>query len=147
MNITLSILLVAFLSLCFVYFFITTSFSNVLGEDEYYSYESWDGITVSETFSSGTGTEEDPYSITSGADLALLANKIQEEESYRTAHYQLNHNINMQNFTFVGIGSEEIPFAGTFDGNGYSVANINLTTEGKTAIGFLIILKMQPSKI
>ncbi len=53
----------------------------------------------------------------------------------------------MQNFTFVGIGSEEIPFAGTFDGNGYSVANINLTTEGKTAIGFLIILKMQPSKI
>lgn len=136
LNITLSILLVAFLSLCFVYFFITTSFSNVLGEDEYYSYENWDGITVSETFSSGTGTEEAPYSITSGADLALLANKIQEEESYRAAHYQLNHNINMQNFTFVGIGSEEIPFAGTFDGNGYSVANINLTTEGKTAIGF-----------
>lgn len=42
LNITLSILLVAFLSLCFVYFFITTSFSNVLGEDEYYSYENWD---------------------------------------------------------------------------------------------------------
>lgn len=41
LNITLSILLVAFLSLCFVYFFITTSFSNVLGEDKYY-YENWD---------------------------------------------------------------------------------------------------------
>lgn len=136
LNLTLSIFLVAFLSLFFIYFFISTSFSNVLGEDEYYSYENWDGITVSETFSSGTGTKEDPYSITSGADLALLANKIQEDESFKTAHYQLKHNINMQNFTFVGIGSEEIPFMGTFDGNGYSIANINLTTDGKIASGF-----------
>ena len=107
-----------------------------MGEDEYYSYQNWDGVTVSETFLSGTGTEEDPYIISSGADLALLANKVQEEESYRGAHYRLNHNINLQNFAFTGIGSEDAPFSGTFDGNGYSIANINITTEKKTTIGF-----------
>ena len=53
--------------------------------------DKWDGITVAAEFDGGSGTENDPYIISTGAQLALLRNIVNEsdakyDELYKTAY-------------------------------------------------------------
>lgn len=87
---------------------------------------SWDGVIAKE-FTSGTGTKENPYVISSagefayfkslleGADAALYADKIyQIKSSFNYGEYDLTIN-------------NTIPFAGTIDGNGNTISNAKIT--------------------
>ena len=55
----------------------------------------WDGETVAATFAGGSGTEADPYQISNGAELALLADLVtnQKDGNYNRAHYVLTADI------------------------------------------------------
>ena len=95
----------------------------------------WDG-TVSISFSGGSGTEADPYQIATGADLAYLAQLVNEGNAeYNAAHYVLTADIALNDTTeyekfektapinaWTPIGTDKtVPFFGTFDGAGHTI--------------------------
>ena len=111
-------------------------------------YEIWDGLSVSEP-----AIENDPVSgepvgvIDSAADLAWLAQYVNgtiastfATRGNEVMNFVLKADIDLNNQPWIGIGTEENNFKGTFDGNGHKIANLNLVEteakEGKAFIGF-----------
>ena len=73
-------------------------------------------------FSGGSGTAGDPYEIATAADLVQVA-------SYPTAHFILTNDIDLQGASFANKVAAST-FAGTFNGNGFSILNYSVTTAG-----------------
>ncbi|MBQ3158635.1 MAG: M4 family metallopeptidase, partial [Clostridia bacterium] len=98
------------------------SFASI-GLPGYMGQETWNGNTL--TYLQGSGTLAKPYLINSLADLASVAyyvNTNEEDGAYRTARYKLNVDINLGNVDWIGIGTSEYPFDGSFNG-GYHTIN------------------------
>ena len=87
----------------------------------------------------GSGTEEDPYRISTAEDLAALAANTQTTTAYSSAHYVLTQDIDLsgvcgpningakKSWTPIGFcdwGGNAKPFAGVFDGGGHTVSNL-----------------------
>ena len=92
----------------------------------------WDGETVA-TGLSGEGSEESPYRISSPEELAWLG------ASSQTSDYAGNFNLYVEGASKM-IGSSTKPFAGTFDGNGYTVSGVKVSggkSEGAGLFGYL----------
>lgn len=71
-------------------------------------------------FASETGTEENPYIITTAKELQNINNNV-------SAHYKLGANINLADEEFTPIGNVDTgSFTGSFDGNGYTVYNLDV---------------------
>jgi len=90
----------------------------------------WDG-TVAEGFEAGSGTAEDPYQITSGGHLALMAqyvNSLEDEWTLGGLYFKLMNDIDLANKPFAPIGGRDdtYVFQGYFDGNGKTISNINI---------------------
>lgn len=89
---------------------------------------------VSDTLS-GSGTQEAPYVISSGADLAYLAKQVNGGTDYDGQYFKLTQNINLNNSEWTPIGKIEISgtatatkaFNGIFDGDGFTVSNIMIS--------------------
>lgn len=104
----------------------------------------WDG-TVAEGFAGGTGTQEDPYKIATGAQLAYLAQesiKVAGNKSYGDGiYYILTNSIDLNNHAWTPIGYNGGTtttykwFAGSFDGNGYTIANMLFDDDTKLGAG------------
>lgn len=80
----------------------------------------WDGTTVSAALE-GEGTETNPYVLSSGANLAYLANSVNGGEAYSGKYFVLSKNINMNFKAWTPIGTSANPFSGNFDGKNYSI--------------------------
>ena len=96
----------------------------------------WDG-SVATAFAGGTGTEDDPYQIATGAQLAYLENLILNQTSgYTKAYYKLTADIYLNDISgfdtwtkdtkglnlWLPIGRKgSKPFKGSFDGDGHTV--------------------------
>ena len=91
----------------------------------------WDGNTISNEFSYGNGTKENPYQILSGADFALFQKIISESNNYNDKYFILEKNLDMNNYSFSVIGTEKHYFKGNFNGNGYMISNLNIDTSVK----------------
>ncbi len=89
----------------------------------------WSG-DVATSFYGGNGTKENPFLISSGEELAYFAKVINEETNtnYLSASYILTNDINMDNLPFTSIGGKDRYFNGVFDGNGYSISNLNIVS-------------------
>lgn len=84
----------------------------------------WDGVAVSESLS-GEGTEESPYVIGSGADLAFLAGSVNGGESYGGKYFVLAKNINLNFKAWTPVGKvADKTFSGIFDGKNFAVENV-----------------------
>lgn len=71
-------------------------------------------------YAQGTGTESDPYLITTPQEL-------QNINKNTSASYKLAANIDLKNMDFIPIGNAESgSFKGTFDGAGFTVSNLNV---------------------
>ena len=89
--------------------------------------------------------EENTYYITSIEGFNLFAQKVNSGES-TDANIALNGDVDLSlvatrsTSTWTSIGTSENPFMGTFNGNGYSIKNLNIieseAKEGKAYIGF-----------
>ena len=111
----------------------------------------WDG-TVAESFAGGSGTEADPYRIATGAQLAYLAQVVnQGDEAYNAAYYELTADIDLGGIDAWGNGVEDrqwtpigrvetkmveeesvevhMPFRGHFQGNGRMVSGLYVNRE------------------
>ncbi len=98
----------------------------------YYSeVDVWDGTSVSESLQ-GSGTAEDPYLISSGADLAYIA-KVVNDAAASTAnfsgkYFKMTKSIDLNgNELMIGSYSGSKVFHGFFDGNNCAIKGINAT--------------------
>ena len=111
----------------------------------------WDG-SIAESFAGGTGTEDDPYLISNGAELAYLA-KITNENGMQTSgvYYKmtediyLNEEVLTEDFylngtpenVFTPIGCRETnKFRGNFDGNFHVIKGAYTLLENASYVGF-----------
>ena len=86
--------------------------------------DAWDGITVADSFNSGSGTEADPYIIMNGEELYKLSVDIGTATNpYGGTYFKLGNDINLGGMPWIPIGSASTPFIGNFDGNGKTVFN------------------------
>lgn len=92
--------------------------------------------TRSSVFSGGTGSEEDPYLISTSDDLVQLSDDVQNFVMYEGKYFKMTNDIDMstvENFRPIGnnLSSNDVKvFCGTFDGNGYTVRGMNISYEG-----------------
>ena len=124
--------LLLILALCF-----TLLPTAVMAEE---SVDAWDG-SVAESFAGGTGTEEDPYQIANGAQLAYLAQFVNSDSNNDCAGecFVLTADIDLANHDWTPIGNSFSDalfggtdyrlFAGNLDGKGHTIFNISIGTE------------------
>ena len=98
----------------------------------------WDGSTAA-AFAGGTGTAENPYQISNGAELAYLASSVNSGETYEDEYFVLTANIDLNGLSWTPIansfsdallgGSDYRIFAGNFDGKGYTISHVSIGSE------------------
>ncbi|MEA4994461.1 MAG: GLUG motif-containing protein, partial [Oscillibacter sp.] len=93
----------------------------------------------------GAGTSGNPYQITTAAQLAKLAELVNEgNASYNAAHYKLMNNLDLfaygkdyddgKGWTPIG-NTYEQPFKGIFDGNGKTITELYINQSGQSHVG------------
>lgn len=112
--------------------------------------EVWDG-SVAEAFAGGSGTADDPYLISNGAQLAKLAQDVNGGEKYSGKYFMLTNDIVLNNtdgwekwdenteglneWTPIGDNSNNVSFNGTFDGDGHAVRGIYINKPEQRNMG------------
>lgn len=86
----------------------------------------WDGETRDEK-PSGEGTEVAPYQIGSGAELAWLADKVNNASSVAKLYVVLTDDIDLGNQPWTPIGKDFHEFSGVFDGKGHVVEGLKVS--------------------
>ena len=99
----------------------------------------WDG-SVSDGFSAGTGTAEDPYVITDASELAYLSASVNSGERYAGRYFILAEDIDLNGIPWTPIGTghyssdgtdDKYAFAGNFDGNGHKITGLYIDSAEK----------------
>ena len=90
------------------------------------SGEPWDG-SVADSFSWGSGTEDEPYLIADGADLAYLGQQVRNGNTYEGQYFQIANDIDLGGREWTPIGTSQNPFRGILDGAGHTIANATVT--------------------
>ena len=103
-------------------------------------------LTLTQSTLAGNGTEEDPYTVSAPAELAFIAEQVNDgTNNYAGKVIQLTQDIDLTGIEWTPIGytlSGSValgkPFLGIFDGNGKTISNLNVTTEEENLmIGFI----------
>lgn len=94
----------------------------------YYSnINTWDKTTVATSFANGSGTEDDPYLITSGAELAYLRDQVDTGNTYEGVYFKMGGSIDLADSNFVIGEGATYTFGGVFDGNNCSIRGLNIS--------------------
>ena len=116
----------------------------------------WDG-SIAADFAGGSGTEEDPYLISNGAQLALFASLVNasdhDDNAYYDKHYRLTCSIDLGDRVWSPIGFYLVnyvdyeldvridrSFGGSFDGNGYTIYNFQIEKSNQNCFGLFGML-------
>ena len=83
----------------------------------------------------GSGTEADPYMITTEAGLNKLATDVNSGTVYSGKYFKLGKSITVTDWTPIGQKGTENKFAGTFDGNGQTVTINRINSSLDSAFG------------
>ena len=79
-------------------------------------------------FASGSGTADDPYLVSTAAELNAVRNNL-------SAHYKMTADIDLSSYTnWTPIGQSGAAFSGTFDGDGHVIKNLTVNISGGTAL-------------
>ena len=86
---------------------------------------------------SGSGTEADPYKITSTSDLDALATNVNSGTTYENTYFRLENNIEYgggsttsTNFTPIGNNTYDHTFRGNFNGNHMTISGVRVYRNG-----------------
>ena len=96
-------------------------------------------------FAGGSGTEEDPYLISTATHLANLAENVNADTNYSGVYFKLMSDIDLnispynENEGWEPIGNSTYPFQGNFNGNGYTINGlfINRSSDDQGLFGFI----------
>ena len=115
----------------------------------------WDG-SVAESYAGGSGTEDDPYQISNGAELAKLAQDVNNGIFFENIFFKLTADITLNKWVidengeltkdsanlnvWIPVGDNVIQggnqtFNGLFDGNGHEINGIYVNSEEKEYAG------------
>lgn len=83
----------------------------------------------------GSGTEADPYVITTEAGLNKLATDVNNGTVYSGKYFKLGASITVTDWTPIGQKGTEKKFAGTFNGNGQTVIINSINNSLDSAFG------------
>ncbi len=91
-------------------------------------------------FSNGSGTETDPYKISSADELRTLSDVVNEDSmTFSGEYFLMTNNIDLggedNKFTPIGNTSDDC-FQGTFDGGGFEISGLYIEESSSTGIGF-----------
>ena len=73
---------------------------------------------------SGSGTQADPYLVSTAADLTTLATKVNNGTGYSGEYFKQTADINMSGIAWAAIGTNQNPFYGNYDGNHKTISNL-----------------------
>ena len=109
----------------------------------------WDGTSVATSFTSGNGTKENPYVISSGNELAYFKTLIEKEnEYYKDKYYALGADINLDYKDFESIGDSTNKFSGYLDGKGYKISNLKLISKEENGTEYYsLITNMEEAEV
>ena len=97
----------------------------------------WDGTTKEAP--TGQGTEDAPYEIESGEQLAWLADTVNNADSVKTIYAVLTEDIDLGKNPWTPIGKDSHEFTGCFDGQGHTVSGLKV--EGVADAGLFGVAK------
>ncbi len=88
--------------------------------------DGWDGV-VARTFTSGTGTEENPFVIANASEYAYFKQVMEGDDAsfYANKTYVITNNFNYNNYD-ISINNQ-VPFSGKIKGTGKVIANAKST--------------------
>ncbi len=89
--------------------------------------EAWTGDTAT-AFAGGTGTEADPFQISTGAELAFLASSVNGGTDYEAKYFKLTGDINLNNRPWTPIGTSSNTFLGIFDGGNFEITGLYINS-------------------
>lgn len=104
-------------------FFLCVAFMCIVSSG--YAISEWDGSSTA-VWTSGSGTEADPYLIESADNLAYMATQAARDGfgTYLNLKFKLTTDIDLKNHPWTPISI----FIGTFDGNGHVIKGLNVSS-------------------
>lgn len=109
----------------------------VLGEESvvvnavYIQQKAWDGVSLSDGFWAGDGSEARPYLIATPEQLRYFANSVNSGNSYDDEHIMLCANLDLGGNEWIpigyGDGTEKNVFKGFFNGSDFAITNYKIT--------------------
>lgn len=98
------------------------------------AFSQWDG--TSSPWTQGTGTQSDPYQISSPQHLAYLADMVcAGVNDYNGKYFLLTQDISLSNQSWMPIGDATHPFKGNFDGGEHTIDSIYVFNTTYTLTG------------
>ena len=95
-----------------------------------------DDVDASSDVFKGSGTQVDPYLISSAEDLLVLAEKVNaSEQGYASAFYKLTQSVDLDGLAWKPIGTKDNPFKGTFIGTGCTISNLSIEAPDSDYVG------------
>lgn len=90
-------------------------------------------------FASGTGTQENPFTINTAEQLRAFAEHVNFGETYSDTYFELGGNINLNDAEWTPIGTNSsYYFAGNLNGKGHTISNFKITaSKGYVYVGLL----------
>lgn len=79
------------------------------------------------SFAGGTGEENDPYQISTAAQLAYLAQQVNNGTDYERVHFLLVSDLDLNGKEWTPIGTGGKSFWGGFDGGGHTITGMTIT--------------------
>lgn len=79
------------------------------------------------SFAGGTGEENDPYQISTAAQLAYLAKQVNEGTDYQRVHFRLVSDLDLGGKEWTPIGTDGKIFWGGFDSGGHTITGMTIT--------------------
>ncbi|MBR1679044.1 MAG: hypothetical protein IJ704_00155 [Bacilli bacterium] len=109
---------IALIAILLSWYFLSTFSSST-------SDSGWDGVVAS-SFASGTGSEENPYVISTAGEFAYFKQLLESDEAtfYADKNYLLTSGFNYGKHE-LSIDSD-VPFSGTLDGQGNTIYNVRI---------------------
>ena len=90
----------------------------------------------------GAGTKDSPYKIQSATDLLMLSERVNGGEQYDGVHFFQTSDIDLQGEPWIPIGTEKVPFLGSYDGAGHTVSNLVISGHRSSRLGlFGLVVK------
>ena len=101
-----------------------------------------------QTFGGGSGTEIDPYIISTPAHMQELASEVNSgRNKYRNTYFRLDADLDFSGITFNGIGIPDntdptgyLEFGGFFNGNGHTISNLQIQKPNDNCKGLFNVI-------